>query len=174
MTPLHGEYGKRVNRLSNGLLNLGIQKGDRVSYLGYNCHRLLEAFYGIPQIGAILLPLNIRLLPDDFEYIINESEPKVLFLDRDFVPQIDSIRDRIPSVEKFILLDESDDCPTWISGTYDELLSSVSAKPPYSLGTYPFTEDDVAEIFYTSGTTGKPKGVMLTHRNLHHGIAERY
>jgi fatty-acyl-CoA synthase len=168
----YGEYGERVNRLSNGLLNLGIQKRDRVSYLGYNCHRLLEAFYGIPQIGAILLPLNIRLLPNDFEYIINESEPKVLFLDRDFVPQIDSIRDRIPSVEKFILLGKGDDCPTWISGTYDELLSSVSARPPYPLGTYPFTEDDVAEIFYTSGTTGKPKGVMLTHRNLYlHALA---
>ena len=168
----YGEYGERVNRLSNGLLNLGIQKGDRVSYLGYNCHRLLEAFYGIPRIGAILLPLNIRLLPGDFEYIINESEPRILFLDRDFVPQIDSIRDLIPSVEKFILLGEGDDCPTWISGTYDELLSGASTEPPYPLGAYPFTEDDVAEIFYTSGTTGKPKGVMLTHRNLHlHALA---
>jgi len=168
----YGEYGERVNRLSNGLLKLGIQKGDRVSYLGYNCHRLLEAFYGIPQIGAILLPLNIRLLPNDFEYIINESEPKILFLNRDFIPQIDSIRDRIPSVEKFILLGEGDDCPTWISGTYDELLSGASAEPPYPLGAYPFTEDDVAEIFYTSGTTGKPKGVMLTHRNLYlHALA---
>ncbi len=160
------DYGERVNQLSNGLLSLGVQKGDRISYLGYNCHRLLEAFYGIPQIGAILLPLNIRLLPNDFEYIINESEPKILFLDRDFVPQIDSIRDRIPSVEKFILLGQGDDCPTWISGTYDELLSGASAEPPYPLGAYPFTEDDVAEIFYTSGTTGKPKGVMLTPRNL--------
>ena len=161
------DYGERVNQLSNGLLSLGVQKGDRISYLGYNCHRLLEAFYGIPQIGAILLPLNIRLLPNDFEFIINESEPKVLFLDRDFVSQIDSIRDRIPSLEKFILLGQGDDCPTWISGTYDELLSGASAEPPYPLGAYPFTEDDVAEIFYTSGTTGKPKGVMLTHRNLY-------
>ena len=89
----YGEYGERVNRLSNGLLKLGIQKGDRVSYLGYNCHRLLEAFYGIPQIGAILLPLNIRLLPNDFEYIINESEPKILFLNRDFIPTYHTNRD---------------------------------------------------------------------------------
>ena len=166
------DYGKRVNQLSNGLLSLGVQKGDRISYLGYNCHRLLEAFYGIPQIGAILLPLNIRLLPGDFEFIINESEPKALFVDRDFIPRIDSIRDRIPSVEKFILLGQDDDCPTWISGTYDELLSGASAEPPYPPGDYPFTEDDVAEIFYTSGTTGKPKGVMLTHRNLYlHALA---
>ncbi len=161
------EYGERVNRLSNGLLSLGVQKGDRISYLGYNCHRLLEAFYGIPQIGAVLLPLNIRLLPSDFEYIINESEPKVLFLDKDFIPRIDSIRDRISSVEKFVLLGEGSDCPTWISGTYDELLAGASTDTPYPLGTYSFAEDDVAEIFYTSGTTGKPKGVMLTHRNLY-------
>jgi len=166
------EYGHRVNRLSNGLHKLGVQKGDRVSYLGYNCHRLLEAFYGIPQIGAILLPLNIRLIPEDFRYIINESEPKVLFLDRDFIPQIESIRDKISSIEKFILLGEENNIPHWISGTYDDLLKDASPDPPYPLGDYPFEEDDVAEIFYTSGTTGRPKGVMLTHRNLYlHALA---
>ncbi len=166
------EYGHRVNRLSNGLRNLGVQKGDRVSYLGYNCHRLLEAFYGIPQIGAILLPLNIRLIPEDFRYIINESEPKVLFLDRDFIPRIESIRDKISSIDKFILLGEENNTPDWISGTYDDLLKDASPDPPYPLGDYPFEEDDVAEIFYTSGTTGRPKGVMLTHRNLYlHALA---
>lgn len=160
-------YGERVHRLSNGLRGLGVQKGDRISYLGYNCHRLLEAFFGIPQIGAILMPLNIRLVPDDFDYIINESEPRILFLDRDFIPQIDSIRGHIPSVEKFILLGQGDDTPDWISGTYDELLEGSSPEPPCLLGAYPFDEDDTAEIFYTSGTTGRPKGVMLTHRNLY-------
>ena len=66
-------YGERVNQLSNMLIKLGARKGDRISYLGYNCHRLLEAFYGVPQIGTVLLPLNIRLIPEDFSYIINES-----------------------------------------------------------------------------------------------------
>ncbi len=160
-------YGERVNRLSDGLLKLGVQKGDRVSYLGYNCHRLLEAFYGIPQIGAILLPLNIRLVPNDFKYIINESTPKVLFLDRDFVPQIDSIRDQTPSVEHYVLLEAGDDSPEWITGDYEGMLAQSSPEPPFSPGGYPFEEDDVAEIFYTSGTTGRPKGVMLTHRNLY-------
>jgi len=115
----YSAYGERVNRLSNGLLQVGVQKGDRVSYLGYNCHRLLEAFYGVPQIGAILLPLNIRLVPHDFEYIINESRPSILFLDRDFIPQIESIRDRISSVEQYILLDAMENAPTWITGTYE-------------------------------------------------------
>jgi fatty-acyl-CoA synthase len=166
------EYRDRVNRLSNGLARLGAQKGDRISYLGYNCHRLLESFYGIPQIGAVLLPLNIRLIPDDFKYIINESTPNVMLLDKDFIPQIESIRDEIPSVREYILLEKMDDPPKWITGTYEELLGASSGDPPYPLGEYPFEEDETAEIFYTSGTTGKPKGVMLTHRNLYlHALA---
>ena len=161
------EYGERVNRLSNGPLKLGVQKGDRISYLGYNCHRLLEAFYGIPQMGAILLPLNIRLVPHDFEYIINESGPNILFLDRDFIPQIESIRDRISSVEQYILLEPMENPPPWITGNYEEILAGASPAPPFPRREYPFGEDDTAEIFYTSGTTGTPKGVMLTHRNLY-------
>jgi fatty-acyl-CoA synthase len=165
-------YGERVNRLSNGLLEVGVQKGDRISYLGYNCHRLLEAFYGVPQIGAILLPLNIRLAPHDFEYIINESKPRVLFLNQDFIPQIESIKDRISSIEHYILLEPMGNAPLWITGTYEELLREAPSDPPFPPGAYPFEEDDVAEIFYTSGTTGKPKGVMLTHRNLYlHALA---
>ncbi|MBE9571839.1 MAG: long-chain-fatty-acid--CoA ligase [Proteobacteria bacterium] len=160
-------YGERVNQLSNGLLNLGAHKSDRICYLGYNCHRLLEAFYGIPQIGAILLPLNIRLIPDDFRYIINESTPNVVLLDKDFIPQIESIRDDIPSVKQYILLEGMDNAPGWITGTYEEMLAESSSEPPFPLGQYPFEENDTAEIFYTSGTTGKPKGVMLTHRNLY-------
>lgn len=161
------DFGQRVNQLANGLLKMGVAKGDRISYLGYNCHRLLEAFFGAPRIGAVLLPLNIRLLPDDFEYILNESTPRVLFLDRDFIPRIEAIRSRIPSVEQFILMQEMENAPPWISATYEDVLRGASVQPPYPAGEYPFEEDDVAEIFYTSGTTGKPKGVMLTHRNLY-------
>jgi fatty-acyl-CoA synthase len=161
------EFGQRVNQLSNGLLKMGVTKGDRISYLGYNCHQLLEAFFGVPRIGAVLLPLNIRLLAHDFEYILNESTPRVLFLDQDFIPQIESIQSRIPSVERFILMKDRDNTPPWISGTYENVLKDASTQPPFPPGAYPFEEDDVAEIFYTSGTTGKPKGVMLTHRNLY-------
>lgn len=166
------EYGKRVNKLSNALKDLGVQKGDRVSYLGYNCHRLLESFYGIPQIGAILLPLNIRLIADDFKHIINESKPKIILLNKDFIPQIESIRDDIPSVRYYVLLEEMHNPPDWITGSYEGMLAASSDEPPFPLGKYPFEEDDTAAIFYTSGTTGKPKGVMLTHRNLYlHALA---
>jgi fatty-acyl-CoA synthase len=163
----YSEYGERVNRFSNALLKIGVEKGDRVSYLGYNCHRLLEAFYGIPQIGAILEPLNIRLVPEDFRYILKESKPKILFLDEDFIAPIEAIRSEVPDVKRFILLGKMKNPPGWISGDYESLLEAASPRPPFARGEYPFAEDDVAEIFYTSGTTGKPKGVMLTHRNLY-------
>jgi fatty-acyl-CoA synthase len=163
----YGEFCRRTRKVSNALKSLGIQKGERVAYLGYNCHRLLELFYAPPVIGAILEPLNIRLAAKDFEYIISESTPRVLFLDRDFVPVIDSIRAKIPSVKHFLALEKNPGLPGWIQGTYEELLEGGSAERSYPLGEYPFDEDDPAEIFYTSGTTGNPKGVMMTHRNLY-------
>ncbi len=161
------QYGERVNRLSNALKAMGVKSGDRVSYLGYNCHRLLESFFGIPQIGAVLVPLNIRLLADDFKFILNESAPRVLFLDRDFIPQIDAIRSELSSIERFVLLDTMENPPDWITDHYETMLEDSSAEAPFPAGAYPFEEDDTAEIFYTSGTTGTPKGVMLTHRNLY-------
>jgi fatty-acyl-CoA synthase len=100
----YGEFCRRTRKVSNGLKSLDIQKGDRVAYLGYNCHRLLELFYAPPLIGAILEPLNIRLAARDFEYIIRESAPRELFLDKDFFPVIDSIRAKIPSVKHFLAL----------------------------------------------------------------------
>jgi fatty-acyl-CoA synthase len=163
----YGEFCRRVRRMSHALTRIGVQKGDRVAYLGYNCHRLLELFYAPPMSGAILEPLNIRLAARDFEYILNESTPRVLFLDRDFLPVVESIRGNIPSVRHFITLEKAAGLPGWIQGNYEEMIEGVSPQPSCSPGDYPFEEEDTAEIFYTSGTTGKPKGVMLSHRNLY-------
>jgi len=138
-----------------------------VAYLGYNCHRLLELFYAPVLHGAILEPLNIRLAARDFEYIINESTPRVLFLDKDFIPVVNSIRSKIPAVEKYIILEKGPGLPSWIQGSYEEMVDSASPIRSHPPERYPFEEDDTAEIFYTSGTTGKPKGVMMTHRNLY-------
>jgi len=162
----YAQFGERVERLANALEDLGIRPGERVAYLGYNCHRLLECYYGIIKMGGVLLPLNIRLAAQDFEYIIRDAEPRVVFVDPDFLDNLEPILENIPSVKRFYVLGEMGKAPDWIDGEYDNLLEHSSAAPRRSPGDYPFHENDMAELFYTSGTTGPPKGVMLTHRNL--------
>lgn len=158
------EYGDRVNRLSNALLGLGVKHGDRVAFLCYNCHQLLEAYYGVVQIGAILLPLNIRLTPADFSYILNDAGARFLFVDKDFVPLIRPIVHELKTVERFFLIADGGrvEGVDWIE--YEDLVGPASAAAP---PVPDMDENDVAELFYTSGTTGHPKGVMLTHRNLY-------
>lgn len=157
------EYGQRVNRLSNMLLDLGIGQGDRVAFLGHNCHRLLEAYYGVVQIGAILLPLNVRLLPSDFAYILEDAGASVLFVDLEMRHLIEPIRDQLRSVQRFVLMSGEPSPTEWDGEDYEGLMTSSSTdRPPH----VEMDENDVCELFYTSGTTGRPKGVMLTHRNI--------
>jgi fatty-acyl-CoA synthase len=161
------EYADRVDRLAQALEDLRVHPGDRVAYLGYNCHRLLECYYGIVKMGAVLLPLNIRLITSDFEYILQDAQPRIVFVDPDFLNKLEPLIGNAPSVAHYFLLEEMDRPPHWVAGTYEELLLRTSPVPRHPAGTYPFQEDDMAELFYTSGTTGPPKGVMLTHRNLY-------
>jgi len=159
----YAEFNERCDRLSHALANLGFNKGERVAYLGFNCHRLLEAYYGVPQIGAILLPLNIRLSPEELAYILNDSTPRVLFFDPEFIPLVECLRTQIRSVEHFIALRGTK--PAWVHPkSYDELLRDAE---PREIDYRGIDENSVAELFYTSGTTAHPKGVMLTHRNLY-------
>jgi len=154
----YSQFGERVERLANTLEDLGVHPKERVAYLGYNCHRLLECYYGIVKMGGVLLPLNIRLAPQDFEYIIGDAEPSVLFIDPDFSSQIEPILKSIPSVKHYYFLEKRGPAPNWVDGFYDTLLESSPTESRRALGEYPFHEDDTAEIFYTSGTTGRPKG----------------
>jgi fatty-acyl-CoA synthase len=162
----YSQLFERCDRLSRALVGLGVAKGDRVAYLAYNCHRLLEGYYGVVQMGAILLPLNIRLSPEDFVYILNDSEAGVLFFDGDFRELVEGIRPHLKSVRHFVPLDRSGSggpgAPA--APTYDELLEAAGGRPFEASEP---DEDEVAELFYTSGTTANPKGVMLTHRNLY-------
>lgn len=158
------EFHQRVHRLSHALASLSIQKGDVVAYLGPNCHRLLEAYYGVVQAGAILLPLNIRLVAEDFLYIINHSEARLLLLESQFLPAIDPIRGQLAKDLRLILLDTGSHHNGTGSLAYDEHLDRAPAQLfPDGVSD----ENEVAELFYTSGTTDRPKGVMLTHRNLY-------
>jgi fatty-acyl-CoA synthase len=160
----YSEFDQRVHRLSHALDRLGIQKGDVVAFLGPNCHRLLEAYYGVIQTGAILLPLNIRLAAHDFAYILNHSGARVLFLEKEFLPIIDSVRNQMPQELIFILLDQRTRLNWMDAKSYEEHLETAPSIPfPQEISD----ENAVAELFYTSGTTARPKGVMLTHRNLY-------
>src|SRR5262249_43357012 len=130
---------------------------DRVAWLGYNCHRLLEAYYGVVQMGAVLLPLNIRITPSEIAFILQDSESVVLFYDRDFSPVVESLRKEPSNIRHFVALEPGQ------GAGYEELLARESDRfSPPEVG-----DDDLAELFYTSGTTANPKGVMMTHRNLY-------
>ncbi len=157
------QFNERCDRLSDALKRLGLGKGDRVAYLSFNCHRLLEAYYAVPQLQAILLPLNIRLSGEELGYILNDAAPRLLFFDPEFIPLVEALRPAVKSIEHFIAL--RGEKPAWAHAkTYDELLADAE---PRELDYREIDENAVAELFYTSGTTAHPKGVMLTHRNLY-------
>ncbi len=157
------QFNERADRLSAALLGLGMKKGDRVAYLSFNCHRLLEAYYGVPQIGAILLAMNIRLSPEELAYILNDAAPRVLCFDPEFIPLVEALRPQVPGIEHYV--SNRDVKPSWAHDkVYDELLA---ASQPADIDYRGIDENSVAELFYTSGTTAYPKGVMLTHRNLY-------
>lgn len=155
----YAEMNERVNRLSHGLRDLGVQKGDRIAYLAPNSMELYEGFYGIYQLGAIMVPLNTRLKPEDYLFILNHSESRVLFVDQDLYELIVPIKDKLETVESIIVHYKKSDTPEL---DYDAWLENQSTLP---FDRAELDENDVASLLYTSGTTGNPKGVMLTHRN---------
>ena len=160
----YAEFACRAARLGGALKNAGVQPGDRVAFLSMNCHRLLEAYYGVLEADAVLLPLNVRLAAQELAYILNDSGARVLFLEKEFLSLVDSFRNELMTVECFILLDAAPQS-SWLSPqNYEDLLAAAS---PCRADIMEIDEDAVAELFYTSGTSANPKGVMLTHRNVY-------
>jgi len=160
----YAEFAGRVGRLAGALRAAGVKPGDRVAFLSLNCHRLLEAYYGVLEAGCILLPLNIRLAAPELTYILNDSGAAMLFLEEEFAGLVDTFRRDLRTVQSFYQLDGTP-AADWISGrTYEKMLASAT---PYREELMAFDENAVAEIFYTSGTSASPKGVMLTHRNVY-------
>ena len=153
----YAQFLDRCDRWSTVLQELGIRSGDRVAYLAPNSHAQLESFYAVPQIGAVLVPLNHRLIADDFVYLLNHSGARIVCADRDYLGIIDSIRSRLPQLEHFVAL--TGEANDWLD--YETLLS---ARAPDFVRPE-IRETDLLTINYTSGTTSRPKGVMITHRN---------
>ena len=156
------EFFERCDRWSAALQALGVGPGDRVAYIAPNTHAHLEAYYAVPQIGAVLVPINYRLQPDDFEYIINHCGAKVVCAHEDYLAAVDAIRDRLDGVETFVALEGSGE--GWLD--YEE---TVAAQNP-AFEDVDIAEGDLITINYTSGTTARPKGVMITHRNAYLNI----
>ncbi|HYR49186.1 MAG TPA: long-chain-fatty-acid--CoA ligase [Candidatus Eisenbacteria bacterium] len=149
----------RCDRWSAALQGMGVKKGDRVAYIAPNTHEQLESFYAVPQIGAVLVPINYRLTAEDFVYISTHSGSKVLCVHPDYLDAIDGVRDQLGAVKHFVSLGSAGGRKGWLE--YDAALGS--AKPAFKRPD--IDESDLLTINYTSGTTAKPKGVMITHRN---------
>jgi fatty-acyl-CoA synthase len=171
------EFFQRCDRWSNALRALGVKQGDRVAYIAPNTHAMLESFYAVPQLGAVLVPLNYRLIADDFEYLINHSGARVVCAHADYLAAVDGIRSRLPNVTSFVALEGAQ--AGWLD--YETLLADADG--PFEPARV--EETDLLTINYTSGTTSRPKGVMITHRNayinvvgtlIHHPLtmADRY
>ena len=160
----YAEFAGRTARLAGALRQAGIQPGDRVAFLSANCHRLLEAYYGVLEAGAVLLPLNIRLAPLELAYILNDSEAKVLFLEGQFLSVVESFRTSVAGVQSCILLDGEPQASWLEPRNYEALLAQAQ---PWQADISRIDENALGELFYTSGTSANPKGVMLTHRNIY-------
>jgi len=171
------QFFDRCDRWSAALQELGVRPGDRVATIAPNTHAQLESFYAVPQLGAVLVPMNYRLTPDDFLYMVNHSGSTVLCVHGDYLEALDGVRDQMPGVRHFVALEGARD--GWLD--YEALIAATGPR---------FTRPEIGErdlltINYTSGTTSRPKGVMITHRNaaintigtllhLPIGVGERY
>jgi fatty-acyl-CoA synthase len=171
------EFFSRCDRWSSALQGLGTGRGDRVATIAPNTHAQLEAFYAVPSIGAVLVPINYRLTPEDFVYIVNHSGATVVCAARDYLDAVDSVRDQMPEVVHFVSFEGARD------GWLDYEAAIAAADPVFERPV--IDERDLLTINYTSGTTARPKGVMITHRNaamntigtllhLPIGVGERY
>ena len=151
------QFFDRCDRWSAGLQGLGVTQGDRVATISPNTHAQLESFYAVPQLGAVLVPVNYRLTPEDFIYIVNHSGATVVCVAAEYLAAVDAVRDQMPGVRHFVAFEGGGD--GWLE--YEAAVGAAESgvvRPEIG-------EQDLISINYTSGTTARPKGVMITHRN---------
>ncbi|KPG92017.1 long-chain fatty acid--CoA ligase [Pseudomonas sp. RIT-PI-q] len=155
---------QRIRRLANALTAAGVKAGDTVALLDWDSHRYLECFFAVPMIGAVLHTVNIRLSPDQVLYTMNHAEDDLVLVHDDFLPLIEPIQDQLTTVKGYVRLtdDTASETSLPVVGEYEQLLSQSADQYEFP----DFDENSVATLFYTTGTTGKPKGVYFTHRQL--------
>ncbi|MDE8345791.1 MAG: fatty acid--CoA ligase [Acidocella sp.] len=161
------QFVERVNRLGGALTKLGARQGLRVSVMDWDSHRYLECYFAVPMLGATLMMVNIRLSPEQIAYTIDHAGSEILLINKDFYPVLQAIRDRLPRLKQIICLNDdgvADDGGAGhvYAGEYEALLAAAPA-----IYDFPdFDENTIATTFYTTGTTGLPKGVYFSHRQL--------
>ncbi len=158
------EFRKRVCRLANALVESGIKKGDTVAVLDHDTNRYLECYFAIPMIGAVMHTVNTRLSSEQVLYTIDHAEDDMILIHGDFIPILEQIKSRM-NIEKFILLGSNEEAKKTTLPIYDEYENWLS-KQSDSFEFEDFDENTRATIFYTTGTTGMPKGVFFSHRQL--------
>jgi long-chain acyl-CoA synthetase len=156
------ELNQRVNRLANGILRLGIRKGDRVGMLLHNGCEFIEIDFALSKTGIVRVPLNARLTDKDHEYMLNDSGSKTLIFGEDFTETVQRMRSHLTTVKQFIRVSEGLSKPNVLQAVeYEDLIKRGSPEEPAT----EIDEEDLHTLFYTSGTTGKPKGAMLTQKS---------
>jgi fatty-acyl-CoA synthase len=163
---------ERIGRLASGLARLGVSAGDTVGVLDWDSNRFLEAYFAVPMMGAVLHTVNVRLSPEQIAHTINHAGSSVLLVNDEFVPMLEGIRNKLPKVKRLVLMSDRTAPQAGrltFEGEYEDLL--LAASPDYSFPD--FDENTLATTFYTTGTTGSPKGVYFSHRQLVlHSLAE--
>src|SRR6202166_1932179 len=159
-------FRTRIAKLAAGLTALGAEHGSTVGVMDWDSHRYLECYFAVPMMGAVLQTVNVRLSPAEIAYTINHAGAEILLVHTDFLPVVEAIKDKLETVRTFIWIDESgsEACAHSIpfSAEYEAMLSGNSTSYAFP----DFDENTRATTFYTTGTTGLPKGVYFTHRQL--------
>lgn len=159
------EFAGRVAKLAHALGDTGVRAGDTVAVLDWDSHRYLECYFGIPMIGAVLHTINFRLSPEQIAYTINHAEDDVIILHRDFIPLFKQIRPHLEKDQKIVLISDGQDINDWDGERVCEYEKLMAGKDDGYI--FPdFDENAVATLFYTTGTTGRPKGVSFSHRQI--------
>ena len=156
---------ERINRLASGLKEFGVAKGDIIAVFDYDSHRYLECFFAIPMMGAVLQTINWRLSVDQILYTLNHAEAKIVIIHAEFLPILENIKDKLETVKKFVVIDEDgdvSDSKLKVDAWYEQLLQSGSTAYAFP----DLDENTKATTFYSTGTTGSPKGVYFSHRQL--------
>lgn len=159
------DFYKRINRLASALTSAGVGPGDIVAVLDWDSHRYLECFFGIPMMGAVLHTVNVRLSAEQILFTMNHAEDTVVLVHQDFLPILEGISSQLKTVQKYIVIKEGDTTPATslpALGEYEDLLAAASDSFEFP----EFDENTQATLFYTTGTTGDPKGVFYSHRQL--------